>query len=218
MDEKGKAIVKSCLALVPYIGGVINEIISYYDSKYLENRLLNLENSIYALNCSLEQFETKIKELDEHQYYCARNNIRYFLTEALPETTDILGHEIIKYILGQQHGMSEALCEIIRQLNAKDIEFLNYINFFRHKYADRMKTQYQASRTPNMNSFGLKERNQFFEGSTIMWEDFCQLGYRAGKDIKAAPFEALMIIDFEHEELLGEAANPTKYTFLPVLC
>lgn len=213
MNEKEKSIVKSCLSLVPYIGGVINEVISYYDSKYLEMRLQKLENSIYTLGCSVEKFEEKINGLDEHQYYCTRNNIRHLLTVALPETTDLLCHEIVKYVIGTTYDVEEVLCETIQELNAKDIDFLKHINWFKRKYADRLSAQYHSSKNPNINAFGLKERNQCYEGSTITWEDFCQLGYRSGKDIKAVPFEALMIIDFEHEELLGKPVDATKYPF-----
>lgn len=206
-------LIKAPIAAIPYVGGVIAEVISYFDAKYLNERLSRLEQTIEAMGISLEQFEEQIGNLDEHGYYCARNNLRHLLTTAEPEVVGTLNIAIIKYIFDSKHDMTEAICEIIRELNSRDIEFLTQVNEFREKHKERMQQQLIDSRANTKEIVGLKARNQFFPNATILWHDFCTLGFESDGGRSTVPFEGLLAVDFEDVKLIGEPVEPIKYAF-----
>jgi|GEM_PF-4916194 len=121
-----KAVVKTALSAVPVIGSAVTEIIGYFDDKYIEKRLLKLESKLGELKI-LENFITALNELDEHKYYSFRNNLKFLLTEAVPETVDAFLLAMIDSIMSETHEMAEEACEIIRQLNANDIRTLRLL-------------------------------------------------------------------------------------------
>lgn len=79
---------------------------------------------MYELNIFIDDFAIKASELDEHGTYVFRNNLKHLCLAALPETVHSLNGALIDFIMSEDREMSEEVCEIILQLNAKDINFL----------------------------------------------------------------------------------------------
>ena len=121
-----KSIAKIALSPIPVVGSAVAEIIGYFDDKYIENRLLQLENKLIKLEI-LDDFIEQIKCLEEHQYFSFRNNLKFLLTSALPETVDVFILSLIDSITSETQNMAEEVCEVLRQLNANDITTLRLL-------------------------------------------------------------------------------------------
>lgn len=202
------------IALIPYVGGVINEVVSYHSEKYLEQRLLQFEQALTNQGRTIDELKEKSEKFDEHQYYAVRNNLRHLLATAAPETTPAFIRALLDSIFKEDYAIPEAMCEIITHLNASDIEFLKYVHSFRIKNVDKMEAQHIASQTPSTDALGLKERNRNFKGSTIMWDDFCTLKFSETYQHKTVPFEGLVVINFDTNNLEVCEGNPLQYNFL----
>ena len=137
-----KGIAKILLSPIPVVGSAIAETIGYFDDKYIEKRLLQLETKLKEL-AILDDFIEKLKTLDEHNYFSFRNNLKFLLTSAIPETVDIFILALIDSIMSEAHDMAEEVCEIIKQLNANDIMALKLFNNHLEKMEEAINGTYE---------------------------------------------------------------------------
>ena len=127
MHQLPKTLSKITLTTLPVVGSAVIEVLNYFDAIYLEQRLSLIEDKLNELNV-LSPFIEQLKDLDEHRYYSFRNNLKFLLTSALPETVDVYIMALIDSIIGESHDMAEEVCEIMRQFNANDIKTLQILN------------------------------------------------------------------------------------------
>lgn len=170
-----KVLTKISFSLIPVVGSAIAELINYLDAKYIEKRLLALECEVFRQNIYMDDFKAKLNDLDndEHKYYVVRNNLKHLCLTALPETVDAFNKALIECIMKDTYDICEYATEIIKQLNADDILFLDTVKQFQ-LCAD--KETYQAKRDEAVKEIwkpGMKDRSVFFgESNTIFWKDY----------------------------------------------
>lgn len=214
MNQLEKSTVRGVIAAIPYIGGVINEVIAYHDEKYINARLQQLENNLGLCEKTIDDLKERILNFDEHQYYSVRNNIRYLLTEAPREATPPFIRSLLDSIFNDEYSVPEMICEMIKQLNATNINFIKQINLFIAENGDKMEEQYIASRITKKDSLGFRERNYHFPRSTIMWEDFCNLKLPESFGNRTMQFEGLMLINFDATSFESTTVSPEYFNFL----
>lgn len=190
-SELYESIIKGALGTIPIVGGVIVELWNYFDARLIERRLQNLEQAIQRQQIDISSFQNRLLSLssDEHKFYCVRNNLRHLLLAGLPETVEVLNKSLIEMVMTDHYGMSEHACEIIRQLNADDIHFLELVAAFQKEgvkeYQQHINNQAQASAKRQESLQGERkgagyvpriwiDRNIQFGGNTIFWNDFAQ--------------------------------------------
>ncbi|MBQ7668930.1 MAG: hypothetical protein IJS47_06350 [Clostridia bacterium] len=125
-----KSLVKVTVGQVPYVGQVVAEVINFIDAEIVNRRLEKLEEEINKRKMSIEEFESRISEFDEHQYYFVRNNLRYYLLNCIPESSKEFCRSVVRYIANEDEELQEEICEIIQNLNEQDINFIKLINSF----------------------------------------------------------------------------------------
>ncbi|MVB11613.1 hypothetical protein CAFE_23340 [Caprobacter fermentans] len=188
-----KSIAKGLLGNIPIVGSVVDELWSYFDTRLMERRIKVLEETIYLQHVDIADFQNKLLGLatDEHKFYTVRNNLKYMLLSALPETVDVLNKSLIDLVMEDNYDMSEHACEIIRQLNSDDIYFLKLLIAFRKegKRDYQLKVTQEAQQTlknqpdslgkAENTSVGYKrrfwvDRNVQFSQNTMFWIDIAQ--------------------------------------------
>lgn len=186
------ALLKGALASIPIVGGVVVEVWNYIDARLIEKRIRNLESTLSDMKTNINEFKEALLRLntDEHKFYAVRNSLKYLCLSAIPETADVLNKSLIELVMSDKYDMSEHACEIIQQLNADDINFLELIISFR-KNGKRDHQQIAAQQTQQsrreqeelskdeVSSTGFKKRIIFdrdiqYQDNTIFWNDFAQ--------------------------------------------
>ncbi len=79
MSKKDVAITsaKSAISLIPWAGGIINEVISYYQGKYVDLRIEKLEKILGDDRKDI--FEKNMNNLNEQEYFLSRKLIKFLL-------------------------------------------------------------------------------------------------------------------------------------------
>jgi len=126
MNAGQKFVTKIAFNNIPLIGSILKEVLEYSDDMYLNTRLEKLEDQLKLIN-KYESFLRELTNLSEHRYFTFRTNLKFLLTTALPEITDSFISALIESVVGGQQNMAEEICEILRQLNANDIETLKML-------------------------------------------------------------------------------------------
>ena len=161
------------LLVVPIIASVYSELCSYWDSNSIIKRFQSLQDEVEKQGILLEDFAKRISELEEHEQYVFRNNIKHLCLTAQPETTDMLNKAIIECVMSESFGLAEHACEILQQCNSDDILFLKMVKDFQ---MNRPKDEYKRTMKEakaNNNSGGFQDRIVLFgEDTTIIWKDF----------------------------------------------
>jgi len=122
-----KSMAKIKLSLIPVVGSTVIEVLNYIDNIFLEKRLCLIEDKLKELNV-LSVFIEQLRFLDEHRYFAFKNNLKFLLTSALPETVDVYILALIDSIIGEKQDMAEEVCEVIRQLNSNDMNTLKLLH------------------------------------------------------------------------------------------
>lgn len=152
---------------------------------------------MYYINTSISEFVDKVKSLDEHNSYALRNNLKHLCLAALPETVDLLNEAIIELVMSESHTLPELCCEVIRQLNASDVELLN--NILKH-LLDDSRPSYEIVKQKQNDEQGRKikfhDRNVIYGGRTILWDDFSVKYTKEGKEFNL-PFEHYILAKFD---------------------
>lgn len=161
------------LIVVPIIASVYSELCSYWDSNNITKRFQSLQDEVEKQGIFLENFAKRISELEEHDQYVFRNNIKHLCLTAQPETTDMLNKAIIECVMSESFGLAEHACEILQQCNSDDILFLEMVkNFLLNEPKDEYKKTTKEA-LANENSGGFQDRIVLFgEDTTIIWKDF----------------------------------------------
>ena len=162
---------------IPIISSVANELFSYFDSKSIEHRLNCLQNEIEKESIPLEEFATKVSELDEHGQYVVRNAVKHVCLSAQPEVVDTINKTIIDLIMREPYGLHEHVCEILQQCNADDIMLLKYIKYFQlNGEKDTYQEKLKAAQKDAAIKGGWRDRSYFYgENNTIFWNDFVKI-------------------------------------------
>ena len=127
MSKKAIAITatKSVVSLIPWAGGIINEVISYNQGKYVDLRIEKLEKILgYERK---ELFENNINNLSEYEYFLARKLIKFYLLEAEPNVSEIVVKFIVDYILSNKKDSNNIIISILCQMESADIQLLSNI-------------------------------------------------------------------------------------------
>jgi hypothetical protein len=191
--EVYKSIAKGVLGNIPIIGSVVDELWNYFDTRLMDRRIKALEETIYQQHIDITDFQNKLLGLstDEHKFYAVRNNLKYMVLSALPETVDVLNKSLIDLVMADNYDMSEHACEIIRQLNSDDIYFLKLIISYRKegKRDYQLKVTQEAQQAAKNQQDTLEkaeeastdfkrrfwvDRNVEFSQNTMFWNDFAQ--------------------------------------------
>ena len=189
--ELYKSILRGALGNIPIVGGVVTELWNYFDVRLVDRRLKILEETIHQQHINISDFKNKLFELttNEHKFYAVRNNLKYMFLSALPETVDAFNKSLIELVMADNYDMSEHACEIIQQLNADDIYFLNLIISFKKDGKKDLQlkalqeaqqaTQQQAKLAAEESKTSFKrkfyfDRNVQFSENTIFCNDFAQ--------------------------------------------
>lgn len=161
------------LAAIPIVILVLSEIFLYADKKIVDKRMQLFKEKVIKREVSLEELSLKISEMNEHQQFVLRNNLKFLCLSALPDTVDLFIKLLIDYIVTEEQELPEELCEIVRQFNANDIKLLNKVTEYllvgtrtNHKEAIKKSEEKQEGRW--------KDRNVVYGENTIFWSDFCQ--------------------------------------------
>ncbi|QNK40966.1 hypothetical protein [Caproicibacter fermentans] len=157
--ELYKAILKGGLGKIPIVGGVVVEIWNYFDTHLIDRRLKALEKTIYQQHINIKDFQDRLLGLatDEHKYYAVRNNLKHMFLSALPETIDAFKKALIELVMTDNYSMPEHACEIIQQLNADDIYFMELISFQKNgKKSHQLTVTQEAQQTTKKQQDSLK--------------------------------------------------------------
>ncbi len=119
--------LKSGISLIPWAGGVINEVISYYQGKYVDDRITKLEKLLDANQ--KETFTKNINSLTEEEYFLTRKIIKFYLLEAEPNVSDAIVKFIIDYILNNKRNNMGYLIKTLCELDSSDITLLKKIKY-----------------------------------------------------------------------------------------
>lgn len=127
MSKKDVAIAsaKSAISLIPWAGGIINEVISYNQGKYVDLRIEKLEK-ILGDNRK-DEFEKNMNNLNEQEYFLSRKLIKFYLLESEPTVSETVVKFLIDYILSNKRDSMNLIISILCQMESSDIELLKKI-------------------------------------------------------------------------------------------
>ena len=160
------------LASIPIIIMVLSEIFLYADKKIVEKRMQLFKEKVIKREVSLEELSLKISEMNEHQQFVLRNNLKFLCLSALPDTVDLFIKLLIDYIATEEQELEEELCEIVRQFNANDIKLLNKIKEYLIVGA-RTSHEEAIKRAEEKQKGFWQDRSVIYGKNTIFWSDFC---------------------------------------------
>ena len=169
----GLSILNPALALTVPVCSVVKELVGYFDNKSTEKRLKTLQDKIEENGIEIRNFSDKLNSLNEHQAYVVRNNLKFLCVSAIPETVNEFNQAFINYVMHEEQSIYEELCEIIRQLNANDINCLKKIKTILENKELCMKRYQEAiDKINNNDKEGIGCRVYFDPTKTILWRDF----------------------------------------------
>lgn len=127
MSKKDVAIAsaKSAISLIPWAGGIINEVISYNQGKYVDLRIEKLEK-ILGDNRK-DEFEKNMNNLNDQEYFLSRKLIKFYLLESEPTVSETVVKFLIDYILSNKRDSMNLIISILCQMESSDIELLKKI-------------------------------------------------------------------------------------------
>lgn len=170
------SLIHPAFLAIPVIASVSNELFSYFDSKSIEKRLLQLQNTVGSSGIEISEFSEQINLLDEHSQYVVRNAVKHLCLCAQPEVTEALNRAIVDLIMNEPYGMPEHVCEILQQCNADDITLLHHIKWFVLNGDKSTYRQKLISTRNDAKSGGMHDRSYFYgEDNTIFWSDFIKM-------------------------------------------
>lgn len=118
---------RAITSLIPWAGGVINEVIAYYQGKYVDSRIDKLEKLIGEDRKSI--FENNINNLSEQEYFLTRKLIKFYLLEAEPNVSESVAKFLVDYILSNKRDSMNFIISILCQMESADIELLRLIKY-----------------------------------------------------------------------------------------
>ncbi len=183
------SLVNPLFLTVPIVCSVVNELCIFFEKERVEARFDKLEKKLEEHDIGISEFVEKVKSLDEHNSYALRNNLKHLCLSALPETVDLLNEAMIELVMSENHSLPELCCEVIRQLNANDVELLN--NILNHLLEDSRPSYEKAKQKQDetqMRKAKIHDRNVIYGGRTILWDDF-SLKYSSEGEKYSIPFE-----------------------------
>lgn len=127
MSKKDVAIVviKSFISEVPWIGGIINEVISYNQGQYVDLRIQKLERLIGDER--KDKFVNNLNNLNEEEYYLARKLIKFYLLESEPIVSEPVVKFLVDYILSNKKDSLNFIISILCQMESYDVNLLKNI-------------------------------------------------------------------------------------------
>ena len=144
--------IHPALAGITIITFAIRQIISFVSPADILKRIKRIEKQLEKKKITIEEFQSKIQGISEHDTYVVRNNLNNILLNCIPETIDIYISIWIDFIMNENNSTQEELCEILNSLNKNDLILMEMISSF-IKYGD--KRYYITS--------DLKKKNQMIE-------------------------------------------------------
>ena len=127
MSKKDIAITsaKSAISLIPWAGGIINEVISYNQGKYVDLRIEKLEKILG--DDRKDVFEKNMNSLNEQEYFLSRKLIKFYLLESEPTVSETVVKFLVDYILSNKRDSMNIIIYILCQMESYDIELLKKI-------------------------------------------------------------------------------------------
>ena len=127
MSKKDVAITsaKSAISLIPWAGGIINEVISYYQGKYVDLRVEKLEKILGDDRKDI--FEKNMNNLNEQEYFLSRKLIKFYLLESEPIVSETVVKFLVDYILSNKRDSMNLIISMLCQMESSDIELLKKI-------------------------------------------------------------------------------------------
>lgn len=127
MSKKDVAITsaKAGISLIPWAGGVINEVISYYQGKYVDLRIEKLEKTLGDDRKDI--FENNMNNLNEQEYFLSRKLIKFYLLETEPNVSETVVKFLVDYILSNKRDSLNLIISILCQMESSDIKLLKNI-------------------------------------------------------------------------------------------
>ena len=119
--------VNPAFSVIPIFVYAINWAFVLASPKYIIKRLNKINEKLIKRKISIDDFKDEIRNLSEHNEYIVLNHLKNILINAIPENVDIYIEVIIDFIMYKEYDKKETLCEIINQLNKKDIQLLHMI-------------------------------------------------------------------------------------------
>ena len=119
----------------------------------------------------LEELSLKISDMNEHEQFVLRNNLKFLCLSALPDTVDLFIKLIIDYIATEEQELPEELCEIVRQCNSNDIKLLNNIEEYLLVGA-RTSSEEAIKKSEETQKGFWQDRSVIYGENTIFWTDF----------------------------------------------
>jgi len=112
---------------IPLVVFVANRLLGLMSDEDIIRRLKNIEKKLIKKKITKEDFRNKINNLSEHKKYVVSNNLKEIIMNCIPETVDLYIEAFINYIMSTDNSGDEDLCEIIKQLNKRDLIVLKMI-------------------------------------------------------------------------------------------
>lgn len=161
---------------IPAVISVFNELIMFCDASEVEKRLSDLEAKVEELEIGHEEFVYSVNELSYHDKYAFRNFLKSYCLETLPEVTDAMIYALIDFAMDKKSGIREEVCEILRQLNAIDINCLKKIKIIINtEEITKQRLQEAISATKDNQSKKWGGHIFYYPGRTVIWSDFVRI-------------------------------------------
>lgn len=164
------------IKVIPTIISVFNELIMFCDAREVEERLSALETKVEELEIDREQFINSVNELSYHDKYAFRNFLKSYCLETLPEVTDAMIYALIDFAMDQKSGIREEVCEILKQINAIDIECMRRIKIIVNtEEITKQREQEAIFATKDKQSKKWGGHIFYYPGRTVVWGDFVRI-------------------------------------------
>lgn len=164
------------IKVIPTVISVFNELIMFCDAREVEKRLSDLETKVEELEIGHEEFVYSVNELSYHDKYAFRNFLKSYCLETLPEVTDAMIYALIDFAMDKKSGIREEVCEILRQLNAIDINCLKKIKIIINtEEITKQREQEAISATKDNQSKKWGRHIFYYPGRTVIWSDFVRI-------------------------------------------
>lgn len=155
-------------AALPIITFAVKRVFGLLQPDDIVERIKKIEKKLERNKISIDTFKEKVNNLCEHDRYVFSNNLNNIIIDCIPETVDIYISILIDMIMkDKEKNKQEELCDIIKQLNANDLNALEMIKKYRENgvrdcYNERTKEQYESN----------NQKLKIYGNKVIFWEDF----------------------------------------------
>ena len=175
------AVANPAFCTIPIFTYSVKRAVGLISGSDIIERIKRIQKQLEKKKITTEEFKGKIFKLDEHGRYYITSAIQNIIMNCPPETVDIYISIMIDYIMKEQHGLEEELCEIIKNMNPMDLFVFQEIKTFMQKgdkteynirLSKKIKEDEDNNKTNNSRKIIFRDRNIILDEHTIFWKDY----------------------------------------------